>query len=397
MSEERKVPKLRFKGYTDDWKQEKLGDISEINPTTHVPNQFFYIDLESVKETRIINKSFILKNKAPSRAKRTAKKNDIFFQTVRPYQRNNHLFELDEENYVFSSGYAQIRVENNISPSYLFAYIQSDKFVYKVLSKSTGTSYPSINKDDLSTISIIYPSYSEGVKTGKLISKLDKLITLEQEKMTKFEDFYTYLLQNLLPTKNNLTPKIRLKGYQEKWRKTKLREFLSIPVKEPMEVTNLAELLTVKLHCKGVEGGSNRGTLDLGKTKYYKRHTGELIYGKQNFFNGSIAIIPEELDGKASSADVPSLKIDNIDSNFLLLYISRPSYYEEKERFSSGTGSKRIHENTLLNFNISVPSLEEQKSISKKLNLHLTFLNMQKARVQNLTRIKSHLLNQMFV
>ena len=48
---------------------------------------------------------------APSRAQRLAKKGDIFYQTVRPYQKNNYLFEKDRRNYVFSTGYAQLRQE----------------------------------------------------------------------------------------------------------------------------------------------------------------------------------------------------------------------------------------------------------------------------------------------
>ncbi len=122
--------------------------------------------------------------------------------------------------------------------------------------------------------------------------------------------------------------------------------------------------MTLKLNLEGITLAANRETLKLGSTKYYKRHEGQLLYGKQNFFHGSIALIPKEAEGYATSGDVPALNISNINSKYLVDYISRPIYFETKEALATGTGSKRIHEKTLLNFKIAVPSLEEQSEIS---------------------------------
>ena len=122
--------------------------------------------------------------------------------------------------------------------------------------------------------------------------------------------------------------------------------------------------MTLKLNLEGITLTANRETLKLGATKYYKRHEGQLLYGKQNFFHGSIALIPQEAEGYATSGDVPALDISNVNGKYLVDYISRPSYFKAKEALATGTGSKRIHEKTLLNFKITVPSLEEQNAIS---------------------------------
>lgn len=75
------------------------------------------------------------------------------------------------------------------------------------------------------------------------------------------------------------------------------------------------------------------------------------------------------MDGKFSSGDVPTLDIKNIDTNFLYFNISRPNYWKSKESFSIGTGSKRIHEKTILNFDINVTNdFEEQRKISDIFN-----------------------------
>lgn len=129
-----------------------------------------------------------------------------------------------------------------------------------------------------------------------------------------------------------------------------------------------SDLLTVKLNLGGVELGASRETLSLGSTVYYKRYAGQFIYGKQNFFNGSMGLVPIELDGKGSSGDVPSLNISNIEPNYLYTYISRESYWRPKESAASGTGSKRIHEKTFLEFDIEVPSIDEQNLISNTFN-----------------------------
>ncbi|WP_413627761.1 hypothetical protein R4B61_00785 [Fructilactobacillus vespulae] len=145
-----------------------------------------------------------------------------------------------------------------------------------------------------------------------------------------------------------------------------MNEFLKIPENESKNIKNLDEILTVKLNLGGVEAGKSRKTLKIGSTKYYKRKSGQFIYGKQNFFNGGFGIIPSNLNGRVSSGDVPSFDILNIDKLFLLNLLSRKDYFKSKERFSTGTGSKRIHEKTFLNFKVnSSNNIKEQQKISK--------------------------------
>lgn len=118
---------------------------------------------------------------APSRAQRLARTGDVFFQTVRPYQRNNYLFEKPDNNYVFSTGYAQMRPK--IDAEFLMCFLQTDSFVKVVLDNCTGTSYPAINSNDLSNLEIVLPaSDDEQRRIGSFISNLDNLITLRQRK-----------------------------------------------------------------------------------------------------------------------------------------------------------------------------------------------------------------------
>lgn len=191
-------------------------------------------------------------------------------------------------------------------------------------------------------------------------------------------------------------PKLRFPGFTEDWEQRKLGDYLSIPEREVLEVKSANDLLTVKLNLGGVELGANRDTLSLGSTVYYKRYAGQFIYGKQNFFNGSMGIISQNLDGKGSSGDVPSFNILNIETNYLYTYVSRESYWRPKVAAASGTGSKRIHEKTLLDFNIDVPSINEQKLISNTFDLINRFITLHQRKLDNLKLKKKALLQKLF-
>ena len=173
------IPEVRFAGFTDAWEQRKLREIAEFNPKSELPEEFEYVDLESVSGTEMISHRTELKKSAPSRAQRLAKTGDVFYQMVRPYQKNNYLFEKDDDNYVFSTGYAQMRPY--IDSCFLMSFLQTDKFVKVVLDNCTGTSYPAINSNDLSNLKIDVPNKRmEEVKIGEYFRSLDNLITLHQ-------------------------------------------------------------------------------------------------------------------------------------------------------------------------------------------------------------------------
>ena len=122
-----------------------------------------------------------VKSSAPSRAQRLAHTGDLFYQTVRPYQKNNYLFEKPDNNYVFSTGYAQMRPY--VDGYFLLSLVQSERFVKVVLDNCTGTSYPAINANDLAEIEVAAPSdESEAQKIGTIFRSIDNLITLHQRK-----------------------------------------------------------------------------------------------------------------------------------------------------------------------------------------------------------------------
>ena len=190
------VPEVRFAGFTDPWEQRKLGELALFNPKDELPKTFEYVDLESVVGTEMLSHRTEAKVSAPSRAQRLARTGDLFYQTVRPYQKNNYLFEKPDNNYVFSTGYAQMRPF--VDGYFLLSLVQNESFVKVVLDSCTGTSYPAINANDLAEIEVFAPSdKNEAHKIGTIFRSLDNLITLQQRKYETLKRVKAALLQKM--------------------------------------------------------------------------------------------------------------------------------------------------------------------------------------------------------
>lgn len=190
------VPEIRFTGFTNDWEQRELNELALFNPKDELPQTFEYVDLEAVVGTEMLSHRTEARSSAPSRAQRLARAGDLFYQTVRPYQKNNYLFKKHDNNYVFSTGYAQMRPY--VDGYFLLSLVQSDCFVKVVLDNCTGTSYPAINANDLAEIEVISPlDENETQKIGAIFHSIDSLITLHQCELEKLQNIKKSMLEKM--------------------------------------------------------------------------------------------------------------------------------------------------------------------------------------------------------
>ena len=220
-----KKPSYRFGEYTEPWEQKKLGEVAEVNPKSVVPDEFKYVDLGAVVGTEMISYRNETISTSPSRAQRLAIKGDVFYQTVRPYQKNNYLFKKDDNDYVFSTGYAQLRPSGD--GCFLLSYLQTNKFVNVVLDNCTGTSYPAINSKDLSDIFISLPSLPEQTAIGSFFQDIDQLISLQQRKLEVLKEQKKTYLKLLFPAKGHTKPALRFAGFEDDWKEVKLGEVVA--------------------------------------------------------------------------------------------------------------------------------------------------------------------------
>lgn len=177
-----------------------LQDIATINPKSDpLQNTFIYIDLEAVEKGELRKIQEIMREEAPSRAQRVIDNNDILFQCVRPYQKNNYIHRIlntSNQQWVASTGYAQIRTTE--LPNYIYHLLNTDEFNRKVMVRCTGSSYPAINSEDLATIHLYYtPDKKEQLKISRLLDLLDKRIATQNKIIDKLQSLINGLNDSL--------------------------------------------------------------------------------------------------------------------------------------------------------------------------------------------------------
>ena len=227
------VPKLRFPEFrkAEGWTEKPLKAAAHINPANDgLPESFVYIDLESVDAGELKAKERISRIGAPSRAQRLVERGDIIYQVVRPYQRNNLLCEFDDdEEYVASTGYAQLRAKG--SNRFLYQSIHTDSFVGRVIAKCTGSNYPAINSSDLAEIQLPIPlTLPEQQKIAECLSSVDELIAAQSRKLDALKTHKKGLMQQLFPREGETQPRLRFPEFQNAgdWEMKRLDELVDI-------------------------------------------------------------------------------------------------------------------------------------------------------------------------
>lgn len=182
-----------------EWEERRLGEVVIINPVSKdkLPNEFLYIDLESVVNGNLVKKSIISRDDAPSRAQRMLEIGDVIFQMVRPYQQNNYIFRKSlGKPVVASTGYAVLRSDTN--SNFVYQLICNQSFTNEVINRCTGTSYPAINSKDLGGIIFNYPkSQSEINKIGQFLTSIDANILSLDNQITLNQTYKKGLLQKM--------------------------------------------------------------------------------------------------------------------------------------------------------------------------------------------------------
>jgi type I restriction enzyme S subunit len=145
------------------WEVKKLKYLTSINQDslpehTDRESDIYYVDIGSVTMEAGINEVEHFKfGKAPSRARRLAKKGDTIISTVRTYLKAIGYVGSEEKKYVYSTGFAVLQPSKKIVPEYLYSFVKSDLFTNQVDTFSIGISYPAINSSTLGELYVAVP------------------------------------------------------------------------------------------------------------------------------------------------------------------------------------------------------------------------------------------------
>ncbi len=348
---------MMFTTSTFSWEQRKLGELALFNPKDELPQTFEYVDLESVVGTEMLSHRTEVKSSAPSRAQRLAHTGDLFYQTVRPYQKNNYLFEKPDNNYVFSTGYAQMRPY--VDGYFLLSLLQSERFVKVVLDNCTGTSYPAINANDLAEIEVAAPSdESEAQRIGTIFRSIDNLITLHQRKCISF----TGRAGRLISTVNK-------KRITSSWEQRKFSELVQIErggSPRPIDdfITDTPNGLNwIKIGDAPTQGNYITKTAEKirpeGLSKTREVHPGDLILSNSMSFGKPYIM---GIDGCIHDG---WLLIRNtygvFDLTFLCHLLGTPQMLSQYRSLAAGSTVNNLNKELVGNTVVTIPSITEQR------------------------------------
>ena len=269
-----------------------------------------------------------------------------------------------------------------LNKSYLYHYLNAP-VIQKQLNNTQSSGMPALNFQTINNLHILLPEYQEQHQIAVFLDKIDERIQTQIK-----------IIDDLLTVKNGISNKL-FKLQQIELSNHYLFEYLIEGDKTAVD-TSCYKKITVKLNNQGLAFSElNREMADT--RPFYVRHKGELIIGKQNYFNGSIAIVTEQFDNCICSNAIMSFKIKGIYSDFLYYQISNNNYLNSQSYKANGTGQKELSEKEFLNFKIWCPQLEvQQKIVNCFKSLDLKIEN-EKAILNSYFQEKSYLLNNMFI
>ncbi|UTG72574.1 restriction endonuclease subunit S [Neisseria subflava] len=390
-------PRLRFQGFTGEWKTEGFESVGEFNPKAEIPQIFQYVDLESVVGTQLISYREEFKETAPSRAQRLAKNGDLFFQAVRPYQKNNYLFEKNNENFVFSTGYIQIRPQND--GYFLLTLVQKEEFVQEVLLRCTGTSYPAINTSSLQNIAILLPpTAEEQAHLGNFFRRLDSQIAESRTVLEKSRQLKKAMLAKMFPANGEKIPEIRFKGFDGEWEYRKLGEVASSYSGGTPSVGNskfyggnIPFIRSGEIHSSKTELFLTQEGLENSSAKLVKQ--GDILYALYGATSGEVE--RSKINGAINQAILAIIPNENYDAEFISQWLKNNKENIVNLYLQGGQGN--LSGEIVKKIEISFPTKKEQTAIGNFFRQLDETIALQTAEVEKLNQLKKGLLAAMLV
>lgn len=233
-------PKIRFKGYCNDWERRKLGDIANVTKlagfefTEHV----VYSDegnIIALRGLNIKNGQLILDDvkyiDGSNFSKLSRSKlfiDDIMFTYVGTVGEVAIIKENDR--FYLAPNVSRIRVKSDDSPKFISHYMRTDNFKNKVIFPLIATSsQPALSMENIRKFTINIPiSREEQDCLAKYFDSLDHLITLHQRQCENAKKLKKFMLQKMFPKKNQKNPEIRFVGFTNDWERRKLGEVIEV-------------------------------------------------------------------------------------------------------------------------------------------------------------------------
>ena len=385
----KRAPKVRFKGFTDAWELRKFESIaaraSSISADPTLP-RVEYEDI--ISGIGLLNKD--VKLKGISKPGIVFNQGDILYGKLRPYLHNWFLPSFSG----LAVGDFWVLQPKDADSSFLFRLIQGQQFD-DVANQSIGTKMPRADWNLVSkTLFFVPTSIDEQALIGRYFRSIDNLITLHQRKLDKMKELKKAFL-NLI-----FSQKLRFRGFTESWELRKLKDITYPAGEKNRENLPLDSYSITNEHgfIPQDERFENGGTMrETDKKMYYIVSPHSFAYNPARINIGSIGYQNTDKNVIVSSLYEVFKTSDDVDDR-LLWYWFKSSYFQKLiEQFQEGGVLFYFYYDKLCMGTLSLPSFEEQHKIGKYLDTYDNLITLRQEKINQLTKLKTTFLKNMFL
>lgn len=372
-------PTIRFKGYTEDWEQRKLGDISSLITKGSTPKdksgtgEVNFIKVENINDFSgdIVSMSKISLEEHQGYLKRSQlQEGDILFSiagTLGRVTSVNKAILPANTNQALSI----IRLkEGNLE--YVKTCLKGNVVADFIRRNPTIGAQPNLSLEQVSNLEIEIPSEAEQEKIGLYFSNLDNLITLHQRKCEETKILKKYMLQKMFPQNGQKVPEIRFKGFTEDWEQRKLNE-IADKVSEKNKNNEFSEPFTNSAE-QGIISQKDYFDREIVNNEnlngYYIVRNDDFIYNPRISVTAPVGPINRNRLGRngVMSPLYTVFRTHDIDNLYLEFYFKTTKWHRfMKLNGDSGARFDRftISSTQFMEMPIPYPTLEEQQKIGE--------------------------------
>ena len=409
MNTNKKTPKLRFKGFTDDWEQRKLGDIATFSKGNGYSKSdlassgdpiILYGRLYTNYETTISNVDTFVELKDKSVISQGGEV--IVPASGETAEDISRASVVKNQGIIIGGDLNVIKANHLLDPTFLALTISNGGQQKELSKRAQGKSVVHLHNSDLQEVNLIFPLLNEQKEISTLFEKMDNIITLHQRKLEKLKLNKSALLQKLFPQKGCTIPDVRFKGFTDAWEQRKLGD-VAIITGGGTPSTNVPEYWNGDIDWYSpVEIGKNRyvskSTRKITKLGLEKSSAKLLPIGTVLFTSragiGNTAILQAE---GCTNQGFQSITPDSKELDTYFLYTMTPRLKRYGEVTGAGSTFVEVSGKQMEKMSLVLPSLEEQKQIGRFFRTIDDSITLHQRKLDCLISIKKGLLQQLFV
>ena len=396
MTEHKKLkPEIRFAGFTDDWEQCKLGDVVNII-MGQSPDSKNYTNNSSdhilVQGNADIKNGFVYPRVWTTQITKQSHSGDLIMSVRAP------VGDIAKTEYDVVLGRGVCAIKGN---EFIFQLLTKMKENDYWESLSTGSTFDSINSNDIKNAEIFIPSLEEQTQIGNFFKQLDDTIALHQRTLEKYQKLKISYLEKMFPKGNELYPELRFPNFTDAWEQCKLGNIADVrdgthssPIyyEEGFPLVTSKNLKENGLDLTDVSFISMEDYLEINKRS--KVNYGDILLGLIGTIGNPVLV---DSVGFAIK-NVGLIKNSENFYKYFLIQILKSSIFENYvSQKNTGNTQKFLGLDTLRNFQFLCPSKEEQTQIGNFFKQLDDTIALHQREVEKYKKIKQSYLEKMFI